>query len=141
MAIEIESIQQRVKDSGLFTQVKDVLSLADAINNPGANLQTAFVAIPKETAEPSRTMGVHRQRITAKVGVTFALQAQTNTTGRAGVVEAMRSTMKNFLAGFLPDGAETPLDYSYSEITSISRGFIWVSLFFETKYIFTPDAA
>lgn len=138
MAIDLGTIRKRVNSSGLFTQVRDVLSLADAVNNPGANLKTAFVVLTQETAEPNRTMGAHRQRVAARISVAFPLQAQTVGMDRSDEVEAMRSTLKNHLAGFVPDGAETGLDYASSRIQSIARGFVWVELMFDTKYIFTP---
>jgi hypothetical protein len=138
MAIDLLSIRTRVKESGMFTQVRDVLSLADAVNNPGANLKTAFVVLSQESAEANRTMGVHRQRVSARISVAFPLQAQTIAMDRSDEVEAMRSTLKNHLAGFVPTGAETGLDYASSRIQSIARGFVWVELLFDCRYLFTP---
>ncbi len=137
MSIDVQSIRQRVKESGLFTQVRDVVSLADAVRNPGSVGKSAFAIIPKETAEPSRTIGAHRQRITARVAITFPLQAQAVAMDRSDEVEAMRTTLKAHLAGWTPKGAETALEYSYSEISSIQSGFVWVTLMFECRYLFS----
>lgn len=138
MALDINSIRQRVKTCGLFTQVHDVVSLADAVRNPGAHLKTAFVVIPRETAEPNRVSGAQRQRVSARVAISFPLQAQRYGQDRNDEVEANRTIIKNFMAGWSPGGAETPLDYSYSEISSIQGGFVWVNVFFDCKYVFTP---
>ena len=141
MSIDVQSIRQRVKESGLFTQVRGVVSLADAVRNPGSVGKTAFVVIPKETAEPSRTIGAHRQRIPARVAITFPLQAQAVAMDRSDEVEAMRSTIKSHMAGWSPTGAETALEYSYSEISSIQSGFVWVNVFFDCRYLFSAEHA
>jgi hypothetical protein len=138
MALEIASIRTRVLESGLFTQVHDVVSLADAIRNPGAYAKQAFLAVPRETAEPNRrTGGPHLQRVTARVAVSFNLQSQSHGQGKNDTVEAMRSTLKAHLAGWTPTGAETAFDYAYSDIQGSTAGFIWVNVFFDCRYLFT----
>jgi hypothetical protein len=54
---------------------------------------------------------------------------------RSDEVEAMRLPVKSHMAGWMPEGAETPLDYSHSEISSISGGFVWVNVFFNCRYL------
>jgi hypothetical protein len=139
MTIDLASIQQRVKTCGLFVQVHDVESLADAVRNPGSYAKQAFVVLPKETAEPNKLMGGHRQRVSARIAVSFNVQAQAIAPHRHALVEPLRSAVKNWLAGWTPTGAETALDYAYSDISSIQNGFIWVNVFFDCKYLFAPD--
>lgn len=140
MALNVASIKARVTASALFTQVHDVVSLADAINNPGAYLKQAFVVIPKEAAEANRRDGgTHIQRVTVRVGISFTLQAQRAAADRSDEVEAMRTTLKRHMMGWKPTGAETALDYTYSDISQTKPGFIWVNLFFDCKYIETAS--
>src|SRR3712207_6508185 len=98
MGIDLASIRTRVRDSGLFMQVHDVLTLAQAVNNPGSFANQAFVVLTTESAEPNRTMGAHRQRISARLSIAFVLQAQTTARDRSDVVEATRKTLKAHMA-------------------------------------------
>ena len=142
MALDVGSIKARVKASGLFTQVHDVTLLAGAIQNPGSFVNQAFVTIPKETADPNRRNGgTHLQRIAARVGVSFPLQAQTRAQDRSDLVEAQRSVLKRHMMGWQPDGAETAFDYAYSDIAQTTPGFIWVSLYFDCRYLETAQTA
>jgi len=141
VGIEVASLKARVKASGLFGQVQDVLSLADAMRNPGSFLKTAFVVLPKETAEPGRRDGGPKtQRVSTRICVAFTLAAQRAAGERSDEVEALRSTIKRHMMGWQPTGAETALDYAYSDISQTVPGFIWVNLFFDCKYIETEEA-
>lgn len=135
MAIDLASVRARVNDTGLFLRVSDVLAMADAIDNPGSQIPAAFVVAAAESAEPSRTIGAHRQRVTARVSVAFVLQAQPFAENRSDEVEAIRSTLKGQLAGWQPVGAETALDYVSSTVRAISRGLVWVEVQFSAAYL------
>jgi len=137
MAIDLASVRSRVNATGVFRKVSDVLALADAMENPGSLLPAAFVVAAAEAAEPSKTMGAHRQRITARVSVAFAVQAQPYAEHRSDEVEALRSTVKSQLKGWLAEGAETAFDYVSSNIRAISRGMVWVEVQFSAKYLET----
>lgn len=136
MPLDVASIKTRVTASGLFGQVHDVVSLADAWDNPGAYLNSAFVVIPKESAEANRRDGgTHLQRVTCRVGISYPLQAQRLATNHSGEVEANRTILKRHMMGWQPTGAETAFDYAYSDISRTKPGFIWVNLFFDCKYL------
>jgi hypothetical protein len=136
MAVDLESVRQRVKDTGMFRRVEDVRALSDALENPGAVLPAAFVVMPSESADANRLSGGHRQKINARVSVAFVLKAQGGS--RSDEVEALRSVLKSNLAGFQPDGAEHGLSYVSSSIRGIARGFVWTEVMFSTSYLLSP---
>jgi hypothetical protein len=138
VAIDLASIKTRVRNTGIFAQVHDVLALADAMANPGAVTKQAFVVASSEIAEDSRTVGVHRQRVEATISVAFVLAAQRTAQDRSDEVEAIRSALKSHLAGWQPEGAEHALQYRTSKIGSIAQGLVWVELVFRTRYLFSP---
>lgn len=134
MAIELADIRDRVKATCLFRRVEDVLAMADALENPGSQLPAAFVVMPSESADASRTMGAHRQKIIARISVAFVIQAQ-SMSNRNDEVEALRSCLKANLAGWQPGGAEHALSYVSSNIRGISRGLVWCEVMFSTSYL------
>lgn len=138
MAIDMASVEARVKASGMFRRVGDAQTLATALDDPGTIFPAAFVVLSREQGEASKLLGRHQQRIQARISVAFAVQAQRAGVGPNGEVEALRSTLKNYLAGWTPVGADAPLNYAFSNMVGLRDGMVWVETAFDTTYLFVP---
>lgn len=134
--IDTKSIRARVMECGLFKTVTFALDMSEAMGNPGAFAPAAFVLLPEERSEPSRIIGPHRQEIFARIAVAFVIGRQAAVDRVDDRIEANRQVLRQHLAGWRPDGAHKPLDYLSSAITNDQRGFTWVTLIFDTKYMF-----
>lgn len=136
MAIDLLSVRNRVRDTGLFLSVGDTLDLAEALDTSFI-APAAFISLPTERADPhGRVTGPHRQRVNARVSIAFCLKAQRADVERTDEIEAIRTVLRSHLGGWKPTGADRVFEYATSSVRSIANGMIWVEMLFDTEYSF-----
>lgn len=136
MAINLNSVRNRVNDTGLFLSVGDALDLAEALE-ASFIAPAAFVTLPTERADPhGRVTGPHRQRVNARVSIAFCLKAQRADAERTDEIEAIRTVLRGHISGWKADGTDRVFEYATSAVRSIANGFVWVEMLFDTEYSF-----
>lgn len=139
MSVDLQTIRDRIRELQAFRLVGDAANLADVLANPGnIGEGVAYVIAPSESAEPNKLAGVHRQRIGVTISVVYIVKAQRIGAIKTDMVEALRRTLRQKLMGFLPDGAETPLNYVSSNIRALGDAFVVTEMLFATSYQDTP---
>jgi|GEM_PF-3447559 len=143
--METESIVTRLRDASLgFLSVSGSLSLADALDDAKARFPCAYVVTPTDRAEPNRTQGRHRQRVTSRVAIVIGVKADAASLSGAKdrLGQFKRSVIDN-LTGWRPDTADTALDYASSDLRAIAGGIVWYEVAFQCAWTLTvaePDA-
>lgn len=99
-------------------------------------MPAAFVLTLAESAEPSPIMtGGFRQRVTARLAVVLVVRDLHDARGDAAAdqAETLAETVRLALAGWQPDGAETPLTYAATQLAGIEQGSVLLQLEFTTQ--------
>ena len=142
--MNVDSIGERLRAAGIFKTVAASLTLADALNDGRARYPAAFVVVPSDRAEPGRTIGRQRQRVTSRVPIVIGVKAAgPDINGARDEVGALKLAVIDCLAGWKPDDADTALDYLSADLRQIADGMVWIEVAFQCAWyltIATPDA-
>jgi len=128
-SVDLDSVRDRIKGLKYFVTVEDLAAASEALGNEdsfGFVAPAAFVSVASETAEPNKTIGGrHRQRLTVTLSILFAessARADRDGTDRA---DRTRKALIRQLAGWRPNGALGPLQYTRYLIRATGGGYVW----------------
>jgi hypothetical protein len=144
--IDVEAIQDRVRDTRLFTTVSDMLSAASEMVALSVQPPSAFVSLSNETGKRNDLTGVHDTIISSRFSVLFVLRAQRAGGRRADEARTMREKLIMALSGWTPPGARKAMDYAGWSVIGVQNGLVWVEMRFDTEWRYRlvpkpPEAA
>lgn len=132
--IDLNSVKERVRSLGLFNDVGDSVSAAEAVTNFVARPPAAYVATSGERARPNEMSTGHRQRVIQTVSVLFVLGMERADSANADEVERIKGELIKSLTAWTPDGARGPFDYVSYSMRFAGEGLIWGELLFAAPY-------
>lgn len=141
MAVNLDSVRDRVRECQGLTYVGNAIEAADAMENMAAPVPCAYVSIAREGASPNKnSAGRHTQMVTSDLSVLMAFGAQRADAGLTDEVEAVRIAVRDLLMAWTAEGAGLPFDYISYSVRFMGNGLLWVEQLFRTKYLVSKDA-
>lgn len=137
MSIDLEAVGVAAEELELFHSVEGVVSGADAMTYGTAPPKSAYVSTARETAEPNKMTGRHRQRITQTVSILFTIAGERLDGARNDELEQVKNALLERFAGWRPPGADSVFQYVSFQVVQIADGLIWGESLFAAPYHFT----
>jgi hypothetical protein len=136
-AVDLESVRQRLCQLTYFTSVtnlQDSTLVADQLN---AIPPAAFVAVTNERAEPNKTIGGFAQRVNVSISILFCVPAERADNKAGDDLEDARKAVIRILLGWVPDRAESMLQFQGYAIKAAGDGLLWGEVIMTTSYRLT----
>ena len=134
MSIDLKSVKQKICELGVFNDVGDTLSVAEAMKEFVARPPACYVSTSSERAGPNRLSTGHRQRITQIVSVLFVMGGERRDEDAVDPVEDARQKLLLALTAWRPEGADSPFDYVSYSFLQAEDGLVWAELLFAAPY-------
>jgi hypothetical protein len=132
--IDLKSVKTKICELGIFNDVGDSLSVAEAMNEFIGRPPACYVSTGGERAGPNRMSTGHRQRVMQSVSVLFVMGGERRDNDPVDPVEEIRSALILALTAWRPDGADSPFDYVGYSFLRAEDGLLWGELLFAAPY-------
>ncbi|OJF90633.1 hypothetical protein AX761_23325 [Rhizobium sp. 58] len=132
----IQSILDRLQETGTpFAIAGGAAALADVKDAPLA-FPAVYAFISEERSSENQRMGTILQRTVATIGVIIVTKnvSAINNAAAANDIEQLRRYCRRKLLGFMPQGADDPLEHAAGELQQALGGVIWFEDAYTTAY-------
>ena len=122
------SIIARLEEDGTpFAMIEGAARLADVDDRPNATPACFVVTIEEASAENERATGPVLQRMEADIAVVIITNNLTDRNmGQAATdIEELKAWVRGKLLGFVPDGADEPMEHVSGELVKARGGTVW----------------
>jgi len=134
MSIDLKSVGAKVETLGIFNDVGDALSVAEAMEEFVGRPPAVFISTSGERAGPNKMSTGHRQRVNQTVSVLFVMGQERRDGGAVDPVEEAKNALILLLTAWRPDGADSPFDYVGYSFMRAEGGLVWAELLFAAPY-------
>lgn len=138
-AIDLGSIQDRLKALNYFLTVEDVQSAGTALNSEHDICPAAYVSIASETADPRMNIdgGGYAQEVEVSISILFAEYLARMDHETRDLVERTRKAIIRQLIAWTPEGAGRSMRYDRYLLRAMDDRAVYGEVIMRTRYRLT----
>ena len=133
----ISSVIARLKTVSALKLVSGAADFEAAADSRPTAIPAAYVLPLQELAGPNELGCAVAQLVTASFGIALATTNVSDAKGRGALVdiEALRKQARQALLGWVPAGAEFPMEFGGGALLGFKKGVLWWQDVYVTQYL------